>query len=266
MSDPHVLTSVEDGVMLVTLNRPDRMNTIDTEMFELLVDALSEANAREDVNALVLTGAGDVFCAGGEITESGRLSVANLLPSRQERLDRRGWSTRVAMAFAESDVPVVGAINGVAAGGGFGLALCCDVRFLAEGASLGSIVIKRGVATEFGAAFLLPRIVGLGRAYELLYDGDPISAERCLELGIANRVVPDDQLLDEALAYGRKIASGPPLAYTATRRLLQRSAELPLLHFLEYEWTAQLGLFGSRDSREGFRAFVEHREPRFQGL
>lgn len=266
MSDPSVLTSVDDGVMLVTLNRPDHMNTMDLEMFELLVGALSEANAREDVNALVLTGAGDVFSAGGEITESGRLSVAQLVPTRQQRLDRRGWSTRVALAFAESDVPVIGAINGVAVGGGFGLALCCDVRFMAETATLGSILIKRGIATEFGAGFWLPRIVGLGKAHELLYDGDPISAKRCLELGIANRVVPDDQLLDEAMAYARKIASGPPLAYTATRRLLQRSAELPLLHFLEYEWTAQLALLGSRDSREGFRAFVEKREPRFQGL
>ncbi|MCY3656854.1 MAG: enoyl-CoA hydratase-related protein [Chloroflexi bacterium] len=170
------------------------------------------------------------------------------------------------MAFSESDVPVIGAINGVAAGGGFSLALCCDVRFLADRASMGSIFIKRGVASDFGAAYLLPKIVGLGRAHELLYDGDPVSAERCLELGLANRVVPGDELLDEALAYARKIASGPPLAYTAMRRQLQRSTELSMLHYLEYEWTAQLSLFASRDTREGFRAFAERRDPRFQGL
>ncbi|MXZ47558.1 MAG: enoyl-CoA hydratase/isomerase family protein [Chloroflexi bacterium] len=266
MSDPAVLTSVDDGVMLVTLNRPDAMNTMDLEMLQLLVEALAEANEREDVNALVLTGAGDAFCAGAEIGEGGRLTVATFVRTREERLDRRGWSTRVAVAFSESDVPVIGAINGMAAGGGFSLALCCDIRFLGEGARMGSIFIKRGLASDFGAAYRLQQIVGLGRAHELLYDGDPVSAERCLELGLANRVVPDDQLLDEALAYARKIASGPPLAYTAMRRLLQRSTELPMIHYLEYEWTAQLGLFASRDTREGFRAFAERREPRFEGL
>ncbi|MYJ74057.1 MAG: enoyl-CoA hydratase/isomerase family protein, partial [Gammaproteobacteria bacterium] len=130
MSDPAVLTSVDDGVMLVTLNRPDAMNTMDLEMLQLLVEALAEANEREDVNALVLTGAGDAFCAGAEIGEGGRLTVATFVRTREERLDRRGWSTRVAVAFSESDVPVIGAINGMAAGGGFSLALCCDIRFL----------------------------------------------------------------------------------------------------------------------------------------
>lgn len=266
MSEPQVLTSVDDGVMVVTLNRPDVMNVMDLGMLELLVDAFTEANAREDVNALVLTGAGDDFCAGAEIGDGGRLAVATLVPTREQRLDRRGWSTRIAMVFAESDVPIIGAINGVAAGGGFSLAVNCDVRFMGETARMGSIFIKRGLASDFGAAYRLQQIVGLGRAHELLYDGDPVSAERCLEMGLANRVVPDDQILDEALAYARKIASGPPLAYTVMRRLLQRSTELPLNHYLEYEWTAQLGLFASRDAREGFRAFAERRDPQFQGL
>lgn len=266
MSDPHVLTNVEDGVMLVTLNRPEMLNAMGEEMVTLLLDAIAEANADDDISALVLTGADDAFCAGAEITESGRLAWAKLLPTRQERLDRHGISTRVTLAFLDSDVPIIGAINGVAVGGGFGLALCCDVRFMADSASMGSIFIKRGLASDFGAAYWLPRLVGLGMAHELLYDGDPVSAERCLELGIANRVLPRDQLLDEALAYARKIASGPPLAYTAIRRMLRRSAELSVIHYLEYEWTSQLGLFASRDSKEAFRAFAERRDPRFQGL
>ena len=266
MSDPHVRTSVEGGVMVVTLNRPEVMNVMGMDMLTSLVDAITDANSREDVSALLLTGAGDAFSAGGEIAESGRLSIINLVPSRQERLDRRGLSTRIAMAFSESDVPVIGAINGVAAGAGFSLALCCDVRFIADTATMGPIFIKRGLATDIGAAYWLPRIVGLGRAYELLYDGDTVGAERCLELGLANRVLPLDELLPEAMAYARKIASGPPLAYTATRRLLQRSAELPFLHYLEYEWTSQLNLFASRDAKEAFRAFTDGRDPRFQGL
>ncbi|MCY3655357.1 MAG: enoyl-CoA hydratase/isomerase family protein [Chloroflexi bacterium] len=266
MSEPHVLTSVEDGVMLVTLNRPEIMNAIGEEMFTLLIDAIDEANADDDISALVLTGAGDAFCAGAEISENGRLAWVKPVPTRQELLDRHGVSTRVTLAFLDSDVPIIGAINGVAAGGGFGFALCCDMRFMADTASMGSIFIKRGLASDFGVAYWLPRLVGLGMAHELLYDGEPVSAERCLELGIANRVVPREQLLDEALAYARKIADGPPLAYTSIRRMLRRSTELPFIHYLEYEWTSQLGLFASRDSKEAFRAFAERRDPRFQGL
>ena len=266
MSDPHLLTHVEDGVMLVTLNRPEVMNALSEEMITLLLDTIAEANADDDTSALVLTGAGDAFCAGAELGEGGRWTGAHLVPTRQERLDRRGLSTTVALAFLESDVPIIGAINGIAVGGGFSLALCCDLRFMADTASMGSIFIKRGLASDFGTAYLLPRIVGLGRAHELLYDGDPVEAERCLELGLVNRVVPPDALLDQALACARKIANGPPLAYTFVRRMLQRSAELPITHFLEYEWTSQRSLFESRDTREAFRAFVEHRDTKFQGL
>lgn len=266
MPDPQVLTQVEDGVMLVTLNNADAMNAMTADMMTLLTDAIADANADDDVNALVLTGAGGTFCAGAEISGTGRLRAANPLPTRQERLDRRGWPGAITLAFLESDVPIIGAINGVAAGGGFGLALLCDVRFMADTASMGSIFIKRGLASDFAAAYLLPRIVGLGRAHELMYDGDPISAERCIEMGLADRVLAADQLLDEACAYAQKIASGPSLAYSATRRMLQRSSELQFIHFLEYEWTTHLGLSSSRDSREAFQAFAEHRDPRLQGL
>ena len=122
-----------------------------------------------------------------------------------------------------------------------------------------------GLAADYGAAWWLPRIVGHARAIELLYSGDLLDAERCLELGLASEVVPDGELLPRALEYAHAIAAGPPLAYTGVRRMLMRATELPMSHFLEYEWTTQLSLLGSEDASEGFRSFLERRDPNFEG-
>ena len=264
MSDePHILTEVDEhGVMLVTINRPEVMNALSLQMNTLIIDALAEATERDDVYCVVLTGAGRGFCAGAEIGGGGGDGGE---PPRRQRVDRRGYSTRIALAFSECDVPIIGAINGPAVGAGFGLALCTDVRLIADTARMGSIFIKRGLAADYGASYWLPRIVGYARAVELFYSGDLLDAERCLELGLASEVVPDDQLLERALEYARGIAAGPPLGYTGVRRMLMRGTELPLSHYIEYEWTTQLGLLGSEDAREGFRAFLERRDPHFEG-
>ena len=122
---------------------------------------------------------------------------------------------------------------------------------------MGSIFIKRGLAADYGAAYWLPRLVGISKAHELFYSGDLLNAEACVEWGIANRVVQADQLVDEALAYGRMIANGPPMGYTGVRRMLQRSTDMSMTHFLEYEWATQLTLLASDDGKEGFRAFAQ---------
>ena len=168
-------------------------------------------------------------------------------------------------AFAACEVPIIAAINGPAAGAGFGIATCCDIRFMAESARIGSIFIKRGLASDYGAAYWLPRIVGMARAYEIMYDGNLLTAERCLEFGLANRVVPDDELLSETQAYARTIAQGPPLAYTTLRRMLMRATDMELPEFSEYEWTNQAMLLSTKDNREGFQAFVEKRDAKFTG-
>ncbi|MYD64889.1 MAG: hypothetical protein F4X26_02665 [Chloroflexi bacterium] len=264
MSDERpILTNVDEhGVMLVTINRPEVMNALSTEMMTLLEEAISEASVRDDVYAMVLTGAGRGFCAGAEIGGGGGDGGE---PPRRQRVDRRGNSTRMALAFSECDVPIIGAINGPAVGAGFGVALCCDVRLIADTARMGSIFIKRGLAADYGAAYWLPRLVGIAKAHELFYSGDLLNAEECVEWGIANRVVPADQLVDEALAYGRMIANGPPMGYTGVRRMLQRSTDMSMTHFLEYEWSTQVALLASEDGKEGFRAFAERRDPQFQG-
>ena len=256
--------AVDDGVMLATLNRPDVMNAMSKSVVEGLIAAVDDASRRDDVHALVVTGEGRGFCAGAEVGTDD--SIANLdTDSRFERIDRRGLSGRFVLAFADSDVPIIAAVNGPAVGAGFGLALSCDVRFLADSARVGPIFIRRGLAADFGASYWLPRIVGIARAYEIFYEGDLLDAERCLDLGLANRVVPADRLLEEALDYGRRIAQGPPLGYTSVRRMLLRSGELPMANFLEYEWSAQRELLASEDSAEGFAAFAERRDPVFKG-
>lgn len=197
--------------MLVTINRPEVMNALSVEMMTLLEEAVGEASERDDVRAMVLTGEGRGFCAGAEIGgASGDGSGDGSEPPRHQRFDHRGSSTRLAMAFSESDVPIIGAINGPAVGAGFGIALCCDVRLIADTAGMGSIFIKRGLAADYGAAYWLPRLVGISKAHELFYSGDLLTAEECVEWGIANRVVPAGQLVDEVPAYGRMIANGPP--------------------------------------------------------
>lgn len=261
--DAPLLTSIEDGVLLARLNRPEAMNALTGYAVELLLDAVAEATESDEVYALVVTGEGRGFCAGADLGDLAAIDGGDA--PRYQRVDRRGLSGELAEALARCDVPIVAAINGPAVGAGFGLALCCDVRFMAASARMGSIFIKRGLAADYGAAYWLPRIVGHARAVELLYSGDLIDADRCLEIGLATEVVPDGAVLERALEYARAIAAGPPLAYTGLRRMLMRASELPLAHFLEYEWSTQSALLGSEDAQEGFRSFLERRDPHFEG-
>ena len=268
-----VESAVAEGVMVTTLNRPEQMNTLSTELISELLAAVQRASTDDEVRVMVLTGAGRAFCAGAEVSaDPGRAAAGGgdddkgPVRSRHERLRSRSGSAAVAEAFARCDVPIIGAINGVAAGAGFSLALCCDVRIFAESARIGPIFIKRGLAADYGAAYWLPRIVGAAKAFELFYDGNVIAAGRSLELGLANRVVPDEQLMDEVLAYARQIAAGPPLAYTGIRRLIQDAvSSSDRDRFFDREWAAQAALLASADAREGFRSFLERREPEFHG-
>ncbi len=268
---------VNDGVMVATLNRPEKMNSLSPELTSGLLAALERASEDDDVRVMVLTGEGRAFCAGAEVS-SDRAPAAGSpasngagtgtapARSRHDRMNVRAGSAAIAEAFARSDVPIIGGINGVAAGAGFGIALCCDVRIFAESARLGSIFIKRGIASDYGAAYWLPRIVGVAKAYELFYSGELLDSAQALELGLANRVVPDDEFRTELMAYARQIADGPPMGYTTVRRLIQESVDSPNRGlFLEREWAAQAALLKTDDAGEGFKSFLERREPQFSG-
>lgn len=257
-----VLIDLDDGILTVTLNEPDSMNALSEGVSAGLAAALERASDDDDVRVMLLTGAGRGFCAGAAVGSGGRGSGA---PSRKTRVDQKGPSARSVEAFSNCEVPIIAAVNGAAVGAGFGIATCCDVRILGESARMGSIFIRRGLASDYGAAYWLPKLVGIGKAYDLMYSGELLDAQTCLEWGLANRVVPDDQLMTEATAYARMIADGPPLAYTLLRRMLQRSADMDQATFAEYEWTNQKLLVASKDSREGFASFIEKRPPKFTG-
>jgi len=266
LSDDLLVELRDDGVLVATFNRPEQMNALGGGIGPALTEVLGRATHDEEVRALVITGHGRAFCAGAEITLDRDPTVgAGSHVSRFHRTDQLAGAGRMAIAFAEARVPIIAALNGFAVGAGFGLALCCDVRIAAESARLGPIFIKRGLSSDYGASYWLPRIVGIARAYELFYDGTPIEAARALELGLVNRVVPDEQLLDEALAYASRVAAGPPLGYARVRQLLARSLDTPIRDYLELEWAYQADLLRTQDAREGFRAFVERRDPEFSG-
>jgi 2-(1,2-epoxy-1,2-dihydrophenyl)acetyl-CoA isomerase len=254
------------------------MNSLGGTLSRELRAAVDRASRDDDVRVLLLTGAGRAFCAGAEVTGDSPAGLAGPAPgssaeggsaptrSRYERMNAQAGSAEFAQAFAQCDVPIIGAINGPAAGAGFGIALCCDVRIFGESGRLGSIFIHRGVASDYGAAYWLPRIIGVAKAFEVFYDGRMMDAARALELGLANRVVPDDELMTEAMAYARQIAAGPPMGYTAVRRLLQDSVNnIERGVFLDREWTAQTALLRTSDAAEGFRSFIERRDPEFTG-
>ncbi len=254
--------------MLVTFNRPEQMNSLGGGITAGLLGALKQASEDDEVKAVVLTGNGRAFCAGAEVSSGSSPASGGgegRMPSRHARLDHRGGSSRTVEAFANCDVPIIAAINGPAVGAGFGIACCCDIRILGESGRIGSIFIKRGVASDYGASYWLPRIVGTANAFEIFYDGGLLPADRALQVGLAQRVVPDDALLDEALGLARKIAAGPPLAYTYLRRLIQKSTEMSIHEFIELEWTYQTNLLSTSDATEGFRSFVESRDPQFTG-
>jgi 2-(1,2-epoxy-1,2-dihydrophenyl)acetyl-CoA isomerase len=266
MTEPVVLTDLNaDGVLTITMNRPETLNSLGDGMSDQLVAAIKRASTDDDVHVVVLTGAGRGFCsgaaAGGFVGEK-----SGARPSRYSQIELAdNASVEWVEAAASCHVPIIAAVNGPAAGAGSGIALCCDVRFMAESARMGTIFIKRGIVSDYGLAYWLPRIVGVGRAFEIAYDGTMINSSRALELGLVNRVYPDADLMRETMAFATMIAKGAPLGYTGLRRLLVDATATDLHTFARAEWAAQTKVLASADCVEGFKAFFERREPVFRG-
>ncbi len=260
-----VITELENGVLTVTLNEPDTMNSLTPGISEGLEAAVQRASDDEDVRVMLLTGTGRAFCAGAAVGSIASGDRQGAKPSRKQRLYPHGGSARNVAAFANCDVPIIAAVNGAAVGAGFGIATSCDIRLLGESARMGSIFIKRGLASDYGVAYWLPRLVGTGRALDIMYSGELLNAEQCLAIGLANKVFPDDQLMVEARKYAQMIADGPPLAYTILRRMAGKAHDMTITEFAEYEWANQKLLLGSSDVKEGFTSFIERRPAKFTG-
>ena len=255
--------ALDEGVATVTFARPDKLNALTFDVYADLRDLLGELPHRGDARVLVLTGEGRGFCSGGDVEEIiGELQGM----SAGELLDFTRMSGAVVKAMRDCPLPIVAAVNGVAAGAGSVLALASDLRLMARSAKLSFLFTRVGLAgADMGAAYLLPRLVGLGRATELLVLGEEVSAERALELGLVTRVVEPDSLPSAASELARKLADGPALAYATTKILLTRETDMSLHDAIEMEALAQALLMKSEDFAEFYAAWSEGRDPAWRG-
>jgi enoyl-CoA hydratase/carnithine racemase len=259
----HFDLEVEDGVATLTLNRPDKLNALTFDVYADLRDLLAELPHRGDARVLVITGTGRGFCSGGDVEE---IIAALQQMEAAELLEFTRMTGAVTAALRECPLPVIAAVNGVAAGAGAVIALASDLRLLARSASFAFLFTQVGLAgADMGSAYLLPRIVGLGRATELLLLGDRVSSERAERIGLATQVVADDELSAAARTLARRLADGPALAYSTTKVLLTRELDMDLRAAIEMEATTQALLMTSHDHREFYTAWSEGREPAWRG-
>jgi len=254
--------SLDKHVARIALNRPDQRNAVNAEMRDELLQVLAEAQMDPEIRALILTGNGKGFCTGADLSGPRREG-----PSRPgvTRLVMKASSQRLIRALWELEKPVVAAVNGVAAGLGAHLAFASDFVVAATGARFIEIFVRRGIAIDAGGAFLLPRLVGLQKAKELVFLGDDLAAEDAVAVGLATKVVPADQLDTAALELATRLATGPTLAIGLSKRLLNRSLESSIDTAFEEEALAQTLVIQSEDTREGMLAFMEKRAPQFRG-
>jgi enoyl-CoA hydratase/carnithine racemase len=252
-----------DGVATVTFDRPEKLNALTFDVYADLRDLLTELPHREDVRVLVLAGTGRGFCSGGDVHEI----IGELLKAEpRELLDFTRMTGSVVQRMRECPLPIIAAVNGVAAGAGAVIALASDFRLLARSATFAFLFTKVGLAgADMGSAYLLPRLIGLGRATELLILGEPVDGGRAVEIGLAGRVVEDEDLAAVAGELAGRLAAGPTFAYGSTKMLLSRELDMDLAGSLELEAVTQALLMKTEDHAEFYRAFTEGRDPRWAG-
>lgn len=255
-SDP-ILTNRTDGVLTVTLNRPEKKNAVTGQMWGELRDLFREAAADPEVRVVVVTGAGGAFCSGADLTAIDDLSAGGL--------HRMRVVGSAALALHDMPKPTIAKVGGIAAGAGANLALGCDLIVAGETARFSEIFTARGLSLDFGGSWLLPRLVGLHKAKELAYFAEIISAKQAEDLGLVNRVVADADLDAFVNDWARRLAAGPPVALSLTKHMLNASAGSTMAEALEREAQSQTINFGTQDMAEAVRAFIEKRPPRFQG-
>lgn len=258
----HLLVeTATNGVQTITLDRPDRLNAVNPQLADEFPVAIAAAARDDAVRAVIITGAGRGFCAGLDLSEPVSLTDG----SRADRIDPLYWVGKWVLALSRCEKPVIAAVNGAAAGAGFGLALACDLRVVAQSARMTAGYVRRGLSPDAGVSWFLPRLVGHGRAAEILFTGRDIEASEAERIGIATRIAPDGEVLAAAQALGAQLAAGPPIALALTKRLLFESASAPLESHLRSELGHIKTCFASADVREAMEAFMQKRAPVFGG-
>jgi len=263
MSDEEQIKVAEDaGIVTITLNRPERLNAFVGHMRRDLAEALEEAGSDPDVRVVVLTGTGRAFCAGGDVNFMAELVERN---DSEEFARLLGAARRVILTMRHMTKPVIASINGPASGAGFNLALACDLRIASTDATFSQSFVKIGFHPDWGGTYFLPRMLPSNIACELFFLGEPIDAQKALQLGLVNWLVAPDELESETRKLAERLRDGAAVSIAAAKQAVYTGEHDSLEQMLQYEVDAQLRCFESEDGREGVRAFLEKRPPKFTG-
>jgi enoyl-CoA hydratase/carnithine racemase len=261
MNEKHVLYEVKGHIALITLNRPEAKNAFSPEMIRLWRECLEAAKADDNVRVIIVTGKGDTFCSGGDIRDmaDGKLKSWDM--------KRFLWDGvhRIVLTLEDLDKPVIAAINGAAMGAGMDMAIMCDLRVCSDKAKLAESYIMMGLIPGDGGAYFLPRLTGVSKALELLFTGDVLTPEEALQMGIVNRVVPHDRLMEETMKLAEKIAGKPPVAIRMMKRAVYQGLTSTLKAHLDYISSQMSLLSETADHVEAARSFLEKRKPVFKG-
>lgn len=263
MSSNHLLIDVSDGIATLTFNRPERLNALSGEMISAAINALEEFAVDPDVGCIVVTGAERGFCAGGDVQMMNEGKGRDM--SFEARLDRQRYSHRLSGLLYSIPKVTIAAINGAAAGAGMAIALACDLRIASDKAKLTTAFAKVGFGGDFGITWPLTRLLGEGKAKELLYLSDILSANDALNLGLVNRVVASEEFMPQVREFAARIAQGPQVSYRYMKENVRLSGVQDYAALLDREAWSQLRCGDTEDHKEGARAFVEKRAPKFKG-
>ena len=258
-----LLVERADGITTVTLHRPDKKNAIDGRMWRELIQVFDEVADDSNARVLVITGAGDGFCSGADLTD--QENAEDLQGGVGGGIRSMRVVGRAALRLHELPLPTIAAVNGVAAGAGLNLALGCDLVIASDRARFSEIFSKRGLSVDFGGSWLLPRLIGMHRAKELVFLADIIDAAEADRIGLVNRVVPHDDLDAAVREIAERLAALPPVQLSVSKRLLNQSLSVSMADALEFEDVAQVLNFQSADTAEAVAAFVQKRPPEFTG-
>jgi 2-(1,2-epoxy-1,2-dihydrophenyl)acetyl-CoA isomerase len=259
---PVLLESRQGGVVTLVLNRPEKLNALNNELATALIEAFTKLENDPSVHVVILTGAGRAFCAGGDLGMIGKGRETGETDQIEPVL-RSGM--QAVLKIRTMPQPVIAVVHGAAAGAGMNIALAADMRLASEDATFGENFARVGLFPDYGGTFFLPQLVGPAKAAEMFYTGEMIDAATALRLGIVNHVYPAAQLEAAAKTLAEKIAQGPPVSIRAIKQAIFGAQKKELAHALEMEVRQQIHCFLSEDCREGIRAFMEKRKPKFQG-
>jgi len=257
-----LIESIAEGVATLTLNRPERLNALSSPIMEGLLEALPRLARDDAVGAIVITGTGRAFCAGGDVK---RMAEGAVEPSIEEAVTRLRGRMEVSRLLHEIPKPTIAMVNGPAAGAGLSIALACDLRFAGQSARFVTAFANVGFSGDFGGSYFLSKLVGTGKARELYYTAAPLDAAQALALGVVNRVVADADLAATTVEFARKLARGPRIALALMKKNFNAAESGTLAELLDLEARGQVETGQTADHKEAARAFVEKRAPVFTG-